>query len=93
MNRYVIERDMPGASKLSPEQLRGAAKISNEALHVLGSSIQWVQSHVTDDRIYCVYLAENESIVREHARIAGLPADRISKVGRVIDPMTGTASE
>jgi len=92
MNRYVIERDLPGAGKLTSEQIRGAAMISNEALSQIGPAIQWVQSHVTDDRIYCVYLAESESVIREHARIAGLPADRISKVGRVIDPLTGTAS-
>lgn len=90
MNRYVIERDMPGAGSLSSEQIRAASQISNRALSDLGGGVQWVQSHVTSDRIYCVYLAANEEMIREHARRAGLPANVISKVYRIIDPTTGT---
>lgn len=88
MNRYVIERDMPGAGSLSAEQIRAASQISNRALSEMGSGIQWVQSHVTADRIYCVYLAANEELIREHARRSGMPASVISKVYRVIDPQT-----
>jgi hypothetical protein len=88
MNRYVIERDMPGAGLLSLEQIRVASQISNRTLSDLGEGIQWVQSHVTADRIYCVYLAKNEELIREHARRSGLPANVISKVYRVIDPHT-----
>lgn len=88
MNRYVIERDMPGAGLLTMEQIRAASQISNRALSDLGEGIQWVQSHVTADRIYCVYLAANEELIREHARRSGLPANVISKVYRVIDPQT-----
>ena len=91
MNRYVIERDLPGVGTLSAEQLKAAAQISCKALNELGASIQWVQSHVTGDRIYCEYLAENEHLVREHAARAGLPANRVSEVKRVIDPLTATA--
>lgn len=90
MNRYVIERHMPGAGSLSSEQICAASQISNRALSDMGARIQWVQSHVTADRIYCVYLAENEELLREHARRSGLPANVISKVYRVIDPQTAT---
>jgi Protein of unknown function (DUF4242) len=91
MNRYVIERDMPGAGSLSSEQIRSASQISNRSLSDMGGGIQWVQSHVTADRIYCVYLAANEELIREHARRSGLPANTISKVYRVIDPQTAAA--
>jgi hypothetical protein len=88
MRRYVIERNLPGAGGLSVEQLRSASQISNAALAELGAGIQWVESHVTADRIYCVYLSENEAMVHEHARLAGLPANVVSEVARVIDPLT-----
>ena len=88
MQRYLIEREMPGASKMTPEQLRGGAEKSNAVLRALGPDIQWVQSHVTDDKIYCIYRAPNEEIVREHAKRGGFPADNISQVRSVIDPMT-----
>lgn len=89
MRRYMIERDIPGAGQLSDDQLRAASQLSNAALSELGKDIQWVESHVTADRIYCVYLAENEAVVHEHARRAGLPANVVSAVTRVIDPMMG----
>lgn len=91
MNRYVIERDVPGVGSLSQEEVRGVAQTSNEALYELGPDVQWVQSLITADRIYCHYLAENEEIVRKHAMKAGLPANKVSEVKRVVDPMSGRA--
>ena len=88
MKRYVIERDLPGAGSLSPEQLKAASQISSQALSDIGPRIQWVRSHVTEDRIYCEYLADSEHTVREHAMRAGLPAHKVSEVKRVIDPLT-----
>ncbi len=88
MPRFVIERDLPGAGGLGPDQLRGISRKSCEVLGQLGPEIQWEHSYVTADRIYCVYLAAEESAVREHARRGGFPADRISRVTAVIDPVT-----
>ena len=87
MKRYVIERDLPGAGNLTTEQIRTASQGSVKALSELGTGIQWMRSHVTEDRIYCEYLAENEGLVVEHASRAGLPVTKISEVRRVIDPM------
>ncbi|MDI3307723.1 MAG: DUF4242 domain-containing protein [Acetobacteraceae bacterium] len=91
MPKYVIEREMPGAGKLSTQDLQGAAQKSCDVLRELGPEIQWVESYVTGDKLYCVYLAPNEEMIREHARRGGFPADRISKVERVIDPTTSEA--
>jgi len=88
MHKYVIERDIPGAGQLSPDQLQGVAQKSCSVLNKLGPQIQWVQSYVTGDKVYCVYLAPNEEIIREHARQGGFPANRISEVKTVIDPTT-----
>ena len=88
MPKYVIERIIPEAGKLSPEDLRAIAQKSNTLLTEMGPSIQWVQSFVTDDRIYCTYIASNEGMVREHARRGGFPADHVSEVKAVIDPTT-----
>jgi hypothetical protein len=88
MPKYVIERDMPGVGKLSAEELQGASQKSCSVLNNLGPQIQWVQSYVTDDKIYCVYIAPNEEMIREHARQGGLPANRISAVKSIIDPTT-----
>jgi hypothetical protein len=88
MPRYVIERNLPGAGRLSPEDIRGVAQKSCTVLKELGPDIQWVESYVTDDRIYCVYLAANEELVREHARRGGFPADSVSRVSRIISPLT-----
>jgi hypothetical protein len=88
MPRYVIERDMPGVGGLSTEELQGAAQKSCSVLNNLGPQIQWVQSYVTDDKIYCVYIAPNEEMIREHASQGGFPANRISEVKSVIDPTT-----
>jgi len=91
MPKYVIERDMPGVGGMTPEQRRDGSQTSNEALGKLGPKIQWVQSFVTNDKIYCVYVAPNEEMIREHARLSGFPANRISEVRSVIDPTTAEA--
>jgi hypothetical protein len=88
MPKYVIERDIPGAGKLSPGELRSIAQRSCSVLDRLGPQIQWLQSYVTDDRIYCVYIAPDEHAVREHAKQGGFPANRISRVRTIIDPTT-----
>jgi hypothetical protein len=89
MPRFVIERDMPGAGKLSASELHGAAQKSCNVIRKMGPETQWVQSFVTDDRIYCVYIAPNEEAIREHARLSGFQANKISQVRNVIDPTTG----
>ena len=86
--RFVIERDIPAASKMTPDQLRGAAQKSNAVLRELGPDIQWVQSYVAGDKIYCVYQAPSEALIREHAAKSGFPANRITSVAAVIDPTT-----
>jgi hypothetical protein len=88
MPKYIIERDIPGAGKLSKNELQGISQKSCSVLRELGPDIQWVQSFVTADRVYCVYVAPNEAAIREHARRGGFPANRISKVESVIDPTT-----
>ncbi len=91
MKRFVIERDMPGVGTLAREQMREAAQRSNEVLHQLGPDIQWVESYVTGDKIYCVYVAKDEALVHKHAQISGFPANKVSEVRRVIDPTTAAA--
>jgi len=91
MPKYVIEREIPGAGKLTPDQLRGISQKSCSVLKNLGPQIQWVQSYVTDDKVYCVYIAPNEAMVREHAKQGGFPANRVSEVRRIIDPTTAEA--
>lgn len=88
MHKYVIERDLPGAGKLSPAELQSISQKSCAVLRDLGPEIQWQQSYVTGDKIYCVYLAPNEQLIREHAQQGGFPANRIARVSRVIDPTT-----
>ena len=88
MPRYVIERELPGVGDLSDEQLQAISQTSCGVLNVLGPQIQWVHSYVTGDRIYCVYIAPNEELIREHARQGGFPATRVSEVRAVIDPTT-----
>ncbi len=88
MPKYVIEREIPGAGRLSPEELQGVAQKSCGVLRELGPEVQWVESYVTDDKIYCVYIAPDEASVREHARRGGFPANRVSEVRTVIDPTT-----
>jgi hypothetical protein len=91
MPKFVIERQIEGAGKLSSQELRVISQHSNGVLHGLGPEIQWVQSYVTDDKVYCVYVAPNEELVREHARRGGFPADSVSAVRTMIDPTTGEA--
>jgi hypothetical protein len=89
MPKYVIEREIPDAGKMSREQLQAVSQKSCSVLRNLGPQIQWVESYVTDDKLYCVYVAPSEEIIREHARQGGFPANRISEVHAVIDPTTG----
>ncbi len=88
MPKYVIERDIPGAGKLTKADLHGISSKSCSVLRDLGPSIQWVESYVTDDKIYCVYIAPNEALVREHARLGDFPANKVSEVRAIIDPTT-----
>ena len=88
MKRYVIERELPGVGSMSGEQLKAAAGTSNAALDRLGGRVQWVQSFVADDKTFCVYLADSEASVQEHARLSGFPASKVTEVHGVIDPMT-----
>ena len=88
MPKYVIEREIPGAGKLTSEQLKGISQTSCGVLIEMGPQIQWVQSYVTDDKIYCVYIAPNEEMVREHAKRGGFPANSVSSVSTIIDPTT-----
>ncbi len=88
MKQYIIERDIPRVGDLGGEQLREAAQKSNEALHDLGPDIQWVQSYVAADKLFCVYLAKDEEIISRHAELSGFPANRVTEIRRVIDPMT-----
>ncbi len=88
MPKYMIERDIPGAGKLSPQELHAISQKSCSVLKQLGPAVQWVQSFVTGDKVYCVYIAPNEAAVRQHAERGGFPANRISKIETVIDPTT-----
>ncbi len=91
MPKFVVEREIPGAGKLSAEQFQSIAQKSLSILKNLGPQIQWLESYVSDDRLYCVYIAPNEEMIREHARQGGFPANRISEVKRMIDPTTAEA--
>jgi len=93
MPKFVIEREIPGAGSFSPEQLQAISQKSCGVLSNLGPSIQWLQSYVTDNKIYCVYIAPNEEMVREHARQGGFPANSIAQVRRVIDPTTAESAD
>lgn len=89
MPKYVIERDLPGAGKLSSEELRDISAKSNKVIASLGPEIHWLHSYVTEDKLYCVYHAPDEDIILEHARCGGFPADRVTRVATEIDPSTG----
>jgi hypothetical protein len=88
MPKYVIEREIPGAGKLSGNELQGIAQKSCSVLRNLGPEIQWVESFVTADKVYCIYIAPNEQLIREHAQQGGFPANSISEVKKMIDPTT-----
>ena len=91
MKRYIIERQIDRVGKLNPQQRKEAAITSNAALSKLGGRAQWVQSYVVDDKTFCIYLADGEEAVHEHARLSGFPANKVTEVRRIIDPMTGSA--
>ena len=88
MRKYIIEREIPGIGGSTSEQFCDAARTSNGALARIGNGIQWVQSFVAADKTFCVYLAENEELIREHARISGFPANKITEIVTIIDPST-----
>jgi hypothetical protein len=88
MPKFVIERNIPGAGSLTKEQLTGISRKSCSVVHELGPQIQWLESFVTDDKIYCIYIAPDEAMVREHAKLGGFPADSVQLVRRMIDPTT-----
>ncbi len=88
MPKFVIEREIPGAGRLSSQELRAISQKSCGVLKGMGPQIQWVQSYVTDDKIYCVYVAPDEETVRKHAQLGGFPANRVSRVRSLIDPTT-----
>ena len=88
MPKYVIEREMPRVGQLSAEELQGASQNSCDVLTEMGPQIQWVQSYITDDKIYCIYIAPNEALLRQHAQQTGFPANHISTVTSMIDPTT-----
>lgn len=89
MPKYMIERDLPGAGKLSAEELHGISQKSNDVISGLGPDIRWLQSFVSDDKIYCVYVAPDKDIIFEHARCGGFPANTVTEIATVIDPSTG----
>jgi hypothetical protein len=93
MPRFVIEREIPDAGKMSPEQLQAVSQKSCSVLRNLRPEIQWIESYVTDNKLYCVYIAPNEETIRMHAQQGGFPANRISEVRAVIDPTTAESSK
>lgn len=91
MKKYVIEREIPRVGSLTPQQLREAAGKSNDVLAQLGPDIQWQESYVTADKLFCVYLAKDEEVIQRHAELSGFPATKVTEIGRVIDPTTALA--
>jgi hypothetical protein len=91
LRRFIIERDIPKVGTFEREQLKGAAAKSNEVLRQLGADIQWIESFVADNKTFCVYLAKDENIIKEHAKISGFPATKITEVRKLIDPTTEAA--
>jgi hypothetical protein len=91
MPKYVIEREIPNAGSLTPDQILGISQKSCSVVKNLGPQIQWIESYVTQDKIYCVYIAPDEAMVREHAKQGGFPANRVSEVKRIIDPTSAEA--
>jgi hypothetical protein len=92
MKRFIIEREIPKVGTLEREQLRAAAQKSNDVLAQLGPDIQWVQSYVADDKLFCVYLARDENLIHKHAAISGFPATKVTEIGKVIDPTTAVGT-
>ncbi len=88
MKKYLIERTIPSAGTMDREQLQQAAAKSNQVLHQLGPQIQWVESYVADEKLFCIYLAEDEALIHQHARISGFPATKVTEISKTINPMT-----
>jgi hypothetical protein len=88
MKKFVIERNLPGAGNMTPEELKTTSKISCSVLKIMGTDIQWLQSYITGDKIYCIYIASNEELIRQHAKSAGFPANAINEIATIIDPTT-----
>lgn len=88
MNRYIIERDIPGIGAFSPTEICGAARASNQALATIGSAVQWQHSYVANDKTFCVYLAENEDVIKKHSEQSGIPFTKITEASQIIDPTT-----
>jgi hypothetical protein len=91
LRKFIIERDIPAVGTLDRDQLRGAAAKSNDALREIGPDIQWVESYVADNKTFCVYLAQDEGVIRKHAEISGFPATKITEIRKMIDPTTERA--
>lgn len=91
MPRFIIEREVPGADKLTPEQLRALAQKSRDVICKIGTDIQWIQSYVAGNKLYCIYLSPNEELILKHAQMGGFPANLVCKVSTIIDPMTAEA--
>ena len=91
MKRYVIERDLPGVGAMNRAQLKDAAATSNDALTKLAGKVQWGHSYVVDNKTFCIYLADSEAVVREHAKLSGFPATKVTEVKTVIDPLTANS--
>lgn len=92
MPKFIIEREIPGAGKLTGEELQAISQKSCDVLNRMGPQIQWVQSYVTGDKLYCIYNAPNEEMIRQHAEMGGFPANQISRISKVIDPTTAEVS-
>ena len=93
MKKFVVERNLPGAGNLSPEELQAISQTSCSVINQMGKPYHWIQSFVTEDKIYCIHIAESEDVIREHARLGGFPAERISQVTAMIDPTTAEAAQ
>jgi hypothetical protein len=92
MKKYLIEREVPSIGTLTPEQMRDVSARSNDALRQIGPNIQWIESFVAQNKTFCIYLAENESLIQQHADISGIPVTKITEIGQKIDPTTGSQS-
>src|SRR5689334_6891750 len=93
MKKFIVERNLPGAGNLTPEELQNISEASCEAIARLGKSYHWIESYITNDRIYCVHIAESEVVVREHAKLANIPINTINEVITIIDPLTSNPIE
>jgi hypothetical protein len=91
MKKFVVERNLPGAGNLSVEELQAISQTSCEVINKLGKPYHWIQSFIAEDKIYCIHIAENEEVIREHARLGDFPVNRVTEVKTIIDPLTGNA--